>query len=167
MVILISGTDKQLSILKSVLRERVSLEWYTYDFIPKQILEYLNISSKECELTIEDKRLLKDMTEAFEKHSDICFRDCMSVIRNFNEEPTAKFLFVVVPNQKIQKFKNVDALKVNVILDTNLVSGSLKYEKHSLYDYALYNAHDKKTMGRKVSEFLRYCEGWMQEHESN
>lgn len=165
MVILISGTDKQLSILKSVLRERVSFDWYTYDFIPKQVLEWLDISSRECDLTVEDRRLLREMTESFEKHSDICFRDCMSVIKNFNEESTAKYLFIVVPNQKIQKFKNVDALKVNVILDTNLVSGSLKYEKHSLYDYALYNAHDKKTMGRKVSEFLRYCEKWEQEHE--
>lgn len=46
MVILISGTDKQLGILKSVLRERVSFDWYTYDFIPKQVLEWLDISSK-------------------------------------------------------------------------------------------------------------------------
>lgn len=160
MVVLISGTDKQLSILKSILRERVSFDWYTYDWIPKQILEYLDIASNESELEIKDRNLLKEITESLDKHSDICFRDCLSVIKNYNEESTAKYLFVVVPNLKIQKFKDVKAIRVRMILDSNLVSGSLMHEKKSIYDYALYNAHDKKTMARKVTEFLRFCDNW-------
>ncbi len=166
MVILISGTSKQLSVLKSVLRERVSFDWYTYDYLPKQMLEYLDISSRENELTVEDRKLIRKITEALEEHSDICFRDCMTVIKNYKEESTAKYLFIVVPNNRITKFKNVDAVRVNVIVDSNLVSGSLKHEKHSLYDYALYNAHEKKTMSRKVAELLRFCEQWEKEHES-
>lgn len=166
MVVLISGVDRQLYFFKSVLRGKTSFDWYTYDWIPKKMLEYLDIGSRECDIDSKDRRLLKDLTEALERHSDLCFKDCLSVIDNYKVDSSAKYLFIVIPNQKINKFKDVDAIKVNVINDPNLVSGNIKY-KHSLYDYVLYNAHDRNTMNRKVSDFLRFLEQQESKNEDN
>lgn len=156
MVILVTGTYKQLSIFKSAMRERVSFIWYPYDFIPKQVLEYVNIDPDSTD--VKDKKLIRDIENALDNHSDICFRDCMTVISDYLENPTSDFLIIPITVSKIIKFKGLECKRIKIINDPNLVSGSLEHEKHSLYDYALYNAHDKKTMKRKVAELVRWLE---------
>lgn len=156
MIVLVSGTDKQTDIFRMSMREKVSFVWYTYDFIPKQFLEYIDVDPNST--AIKDRELLKALETALEKHSDVCYRDCMTVIENYLENPTAEHLVISVPATKIIKFKDLKCKKVKIISDPNLVSGSMEHEKYSLYDYALYNAHDKKTMKRKVAEFVRWLE---------
>lgn len=155
MVVLISGTDKQLSIFKALLRQKVPFIWYTYDFMPKQILEYINIDARSEE--VSNVKLINRLVEAFDEHSDVCYKDCMSVIENYKADGKEPYCFIVVPNKKMSKFKTLKAARVNVITDPNLVSGAIN-EKYSIYDYNLYNAHDKKTMNRKVNDFLSWCE---------
>lgn len=160
LVVLVSGTDKQINIFKSAMREKVSFIWYTYDFIPRQVLEYVDIDPNTTDG--KNKRLIREIEESLDNHSEICYRDCITVVENYLENPTAKHLVISVPPNKIVKFKDLKCKRVKIINDPNLVSGSLEHEKYSLYDYALYNAHDIKTMNRKVSEFVR----WLEKQES-